>query len=576
MRLLRCCSNLMLMLFISLTGACTFAATPEPAVPTISADNAERVAQLTQINVTSKINSVAFSPDGKMLAAGLWDGTVQIWAVEGGELLKTLRGHTRPATGVVFSPDGSKLASGSVDGAVRLWQTSDSSLLHTLKGHESLVFSVAFSRDGGTLASGGDGIQFETVRLWNVDSGSLIRVVERSMGGMYGEGASNSVAFSPDNFTLASGSDDGVVTLWWNGVEETLVRDIVNIGAGVTSIDFSPSGETLALGTIDGNVMLLQLSDKPGDSTLHRIGRSTDIVSSVAFSRDGTILASGAFDGIVQLWKVSDGTLLYELEGHKDSISSVVFSPSGTILASGSRDKSIRLWSLSTSKTATTVTPTPVIGFIYYDPTAVAQIPLTGEKICDSALVPLPTPTHSTTTFDSISPFQDTITLGITLPSIAPGIPAQADATTFIQDLAEAIYPYGHVTAKNIIAVQGIKGNTLEVIAIDGLVSSLVNPLKLRYIHRAPNEGCIHISIVVPWEESTDSANNALQEEIKRLNDEYSWTSVSMIKNDNLLFETFYPFGTHLDEAQLASYLEWYDNAIFRLILMRLPLPKNN
>ena len=71
------------------------------------------------------VSSVAFSPDGSVLASGGLDTTLQLWDVEKGELIETLIGHIDAVNSVVFSPDGSLLASGSEDGSVRLWKITD-------------------------------------------------------------------------------------------------------------------------------------------------------------------------------------------------------------------------------------------------------------------------------------------------------------------------------------------------------------------------------------------------------------------------------------------------------------------
>ncbi|HXF85589.1 MAG TPA: hypothetical protein VNK49_09385, partial [Anaerolineales bacterium] len=97
-------------------------------------------------------------------ASGSLDDTVRLWRVSDGTLLRTLEGHAGEVLSVAFSPDGQILASGSWDYTVRLWRTSDGTLLRTLEGHVGPVRSVAFSPDGQTLASAGDG----TVRLWGV------------------------------------------------------------------------------------------------------------------------------------------------------------------------------------------------------------------------------------------------------------------------------------------------------------------------------------------------------------------------------------------------------------------------
>ena len=113
--------------------------------------------------------SVAFSPDGSLLASGSWDNTVRLWDVASGQHKTTLIGHSNRGhrtgfspDGVAFSPDGSLLASAGGDKTVRLWDVASGQLKAVLTGHSDYVLSVAFSPDGSLLASaGGD----KTVRL---------------------------------------------------------------------------------------------------------------------------------------------------------------------------------------------------------------------------------------------------------------------------------------------------------------------------------------------------------------------------------------------------------------------------
>jgi WD40 repeat protein len=124
---------------------------------------------------TNWVWSVAFSPDGRLLASGSCgqrsiyggcaQGEIKLWEVASGREVRTLTGHTDWVNSVAFSPDGRLLASGSADYTIKLWEVATGSLVRSLKGHTGTVWSVAFSPDGKLLASGSeDG----TIRLWDI------------------------------------------------------------------------------------------------------------------------------------------------------------------------------------------------------------------------------------------------------------------------------------------------------------------------------------------------------------------------------------------------------------------------
>ena len=114
----------------------------------------------------SSVWSVSFSPDGKTLASGSSDETIELWDVATRENIATLIGHRSSVNSVSFSPDGKVLASGALlDRAIELWDVATRENIATLIGHRSSVNSVSFSPDGKTLASGSDD---DTIKLWDV------------------------------------------------------------------------------------------------------------------------------------------------------------------------------------------------------------------------------------------------------------------------------------------------------------------------------------------------------------------------------------------------------------------------
>ena len=120
---------------------------------------------LQTLQAGSSSYTLAFSPNGGILASGHKDGTIRLWQISDGRLFQTLKGHSGSVESVVFSADGQLLASGSDDKTVRLWRVSDGTSLQTFKGHTVLVSSVTFTPDGQMLVSTSvDG----AVRLWGI------------------------------------------------------------------------------------------------------------------------------------------------------------------------------------------------------------------------------------------------------------------------------------------------------------------------------------------------------------------------------------------------------------------------
>jgi WD40 repeat protein len=160
--------------------------------------------QLTLQGHTGRETVVAFSPDGKRLAAA-GDGWVQVWDTERDRPLRAFKSEGI-VTAVAFSPNGRRLGIASEDGKVELWDADKGQEVLALQGHRGGVTALAFSPDGQRLASAGG--WDETVRLWDADKGQEVLAFQGHRGGV------TALAFSPDGQRLASASHDRTVKVW--------------------------------------------------------------------------------------------------------------------------------------------------------------------------------------------------------------------------------------------------------------------------------------------------------------------------------------------------------------------------
>jgi WD40 repeat protein len=276
--------------------------------------------------------TLAFSPTGQLVASAGGGATIRLRRAADGVLIRSITDRSG-INSVAFSPDGTLLADGRTNGSsfnLKIFRVADGALVRTLPGHSNATRSVAFSPNGALLASGGDD---RTAKLWRVSDGTLLRTL--SVGTRV-----RSVAFSPGGQLLATGAA-GSVSLW-SVSTGALMRTLTGFTDQVMSVAFSPDGSKVAGGSLDGTIRVWLVSN--GAVSLHlTLPPSTPngSVTSIAFSPNGFALLSGNDEvspapehGTLRFWRVSDGALLKLYDQATDVyVSSVAFSPQGTAYA---------------------------------------------------------------------------------------------------------------------------------------------------------------------------------------------------------------------------------------------------
>gem|GEM_PF-2167272 len=302
------------------------------------------------------VNSLAFIPNGKTLAAGMNDGTVPLWDVATGRLAEGLATQSMETTALAYRADGTTLITGSSDGMLRAWTVGPDrmALDYTIEAHDGMVQQVAANRQW--YVSGDSNGE---VAVWD-ENGNFLYDLDGNISGIL------SLRFCPTSSRLAVGSTNSLITIW-DVAENKLLFSLQQHMGPVEQIAWTPDGEIILSGSFDGVVRLwnartgdlvrvIEVETEIEQDDDEFLEEALDQLLCLAHSPVGAILAVGMHDGQVILFSGASGEEIMRLDGHTGMVRGVAFSADGWLLAASSGDGAVRVWDMQTGDRMRTLT----------------------------------------------------------------------------------------------------------------------------------------------------------------------------------------------------------------------------
>lgn len=281
------------------------------------------------------ITSLAYSPDGSLLAAGTYHA-VTLWDVKTAKPVACITEIKGAAQSVAFRPDGQVLAIAcgipGASGEVRLYDVKALKYVEpTLTGHTDALYSVAWSKDGKLLATGSHD---KTARIWDASNGKELQVLKEHSD------AVSRVCFSPDGAALYTASFDRNVRRF-EVKSGAIVRSYTGSNDAIYALSLSNDGKAIVAAGIDS---VMRWWNPDDGSNYRNAGSTSKPVNEIALSKDGKFFVAVDGEGKARLWNAENGGYQQAFEGDSDWLYSVAISPDGKFVAGAGADGLVRIW----------------------------------------------------------------------------------------------------------------------------------------------------------------------------------------------------------------------------------------
>lgn len=251
---------------------------------------------LCTYNGLSNVQTLAWSPEGSLIVSGYYNETAQVWRAFTGECIQVYRGHSHEIESVSWSPNGLFIASASsFDHAVHIWQPTTGNLVFSCESHQVEYMDTAWSPNGRMLACAGD----EEIQIWDIVTRSPVYLTQPNLSNDFNR--IYTVSWSPDDQYIVSGSTDGKVRIW--DVERTQVKHIYSGHKNIVlEVAWSPDGNYIASSSDDG-VKIWSVAT--GECRFYYSGEGKSVlIRAVSWSPDSSYIAYGEGTGEIQVLKV--------------------------------------------------------------------------------------------------------------------------------------------------------------------------------------------------------------------------------------------------------------------------------